>query len=194
MATTTDLGNNVFIDFEPDEFTLPGWDKYRKIHAPVRGMHAQTDTRASGPTFEVDLAGSDIVVTRVQGSIALNRAGCWVVTGRETSDLLEHEQGHYYITYITYVLALQQVRNLTVPVSRARIPPGANAHVRKHHMHNAMAREINTVLAQTQPVMSGLTTDYDAAHPPGTNHSNNRPEQQRWNQRFAASLANGTAL
>jgi hypothetical protein len=56
----------------------------------------------------------------VQGRIALNRSHCWVVSGRETTDLLQHEQGHYYITYIPYVLFPRTCREKAVRLRRQR--------------------------------------------------------------------------
>lgn len=191
----TDLGNDVFIDFEPDEFQLNGWAKFHQVpRSPVSGMHAQTRVQGSAPTFGVAIDGSDIVVTRVQGRIRIARGQTWVVTGRETPELLEHEQGHYYITYIPYVLALQSIRSLQVPVAQAHIPRGASAHQQQTLMHNAVVRHIQPILTQSQSRMTQLTSQYDTATPPGTNHGINRPQQQQWNQRFAQSLANGTAL
>jgi hypothetical protein len=189
----TNLGDNVFIDVEPDEFQL-SWTRFHKVPASTNGMDAQTSTDAAPPSFTVAVSGTDVVVTRVQGRVALNRTHCWVVSGRETNQLLEHEQGHYYITYIPYVLALQAIRALTVPLARVHIPHGATQHVRDRLMHNAITLQARGVLSRSQTTMTRLTREYDARQPPGTDHSRNQPEQQRWNQRFATSLTMGTAL
>jgi hypothetical protein len=189
----TNLGNNVFIEAQPDEFQLAGWSKYRTVaNSPVRGMDAQTRTDAGAPTIDIGDDGSDIIVTRVQGQVALNRSHCWVVSGRKTADLLQHEQGHYYITYISYVLALQAIKDLTAPLST--IPARVTGHHRQALMHNAIILQARTVLSQAQARMSRLTSQYDALSPPGTDHSRNRPQQQFWNQRFATSLVSGSPL
>jgi hypothetical protein len=189
----TNLGNSVFIDAQPDEFQLAAWLKYRTLaNSPVPGIDAQTKTDAGAPTIDVGDDGSDIIVTRVQGKIALNRSHCWVVSGRETTDLLQHEQGHYYITYIPYVLALQAIKDLTAPLST--IPARVTGHHRQALMHNAIILQARTVLSQAQARMSQLTSQYDALYPPGTDHSRNGPQQQFWNQRFATSLVSGSPL
>lgn len=191
----TNLGNDVFIDFEPDEFQLKGWAKFRQVpKSPVLGMHAQTRVQGLAPTFDIAIDGSDIVVTRVQGHIRIARGQTWVVTGRETPELLEHEQGHYYITYIPYVLALQAIRSLQVPMAHAHVPRGASPHQQQTLMHNAAVRRIQPIVTQSQSRMTQLTSQYDMAVAPGTNHGINRTQQQQWNQRFAQSLASGTAL
>ena len=189
----TDLGRRVLIDFEPDEFRLTGWSKYRPITtSPGGNIFAQTGTDARAPTFDVDVDGSDVVVTRVQGRIAIQRAQSWVVTGHDTNELLEHEQGHYYITYITYVRMLQAIRDLrVVRSSAASLPAG---HHRQTSMHNAITRLVQPLLSTAQTRMSQLTTQYDALLPPGTDHGRNRPEQAAWNARFASSLVSGAAL
>jgi hypothetical protein len=189
----TNLGDNVFIDFEPAEFQL-SWTRFRKIHASTNGMDAQTMTNAGPPSFDVAVSGTDIVVTRVQGRVALNRGHCWVVSGRETAQLLEHEQGHYYITYIPYVVTLQAIRALTIPLARVHIPHGASQRARDQLMHNAIALQARGLVSKAQTAMTKLGRQYDATQPPGTDHSRNRPEQQQWNQRFATSLTMGTAL
>jgi hypothetical protein len=124
--------------------------------------------------------------------VAINKGRSWVVSGHETPELLEHEQGHYYITYIPYVLMLQAIRDLRVSNSSAvSLPAG---HHRQTTMHNAITRLVQPLLTQTQMRMSQLTRDYDATQPPGTYHGSNRPEQQAWNSRFAASLVSGAPL
>ncbi len=190
----TNLGDNVSIDFEPDEFQLSGWSKHKTVSSSVNGMDAQTATNGGPPSFVVAASGADIVVTSVKGRVALTRADCWVVKGRETSQLLEHEQGHYYITYITYVVMLQAIRALKVPIASANIPRTASQAQRNTLMHNAITLRARTLVNNAQSRMSALTRDYDAPKPPGTNHSMNRPEQAVWNQRFATSLLQGSAL
>lgn len=189
----TDLGQNVFIEVNDGEFMMTDWSKYRRIHARVNGMDAQTRVTGTAPTFEVAIDGTDVVVTRVQGHVLLVRHDCWVVSGTETSDLLQHEQGHYYITYIPYVQALQAIRLLRAPIATAHIPstPGRG---QQTHMHNAMIHLVQSILSDAQARMSQLTFQYDAQDPPGTDHGRNRPEQAVWNQRFAASLASGSVL
>jgi hypothetical protein len=189
----TNLGREVFIDFEPDEFRLTNWSKFRPVPtSPGNNIWAETSTDGRAPTFEVAVDGSDVVVTRVQGHVVINRGRSWVVRGHESNELLEHEQGHYYITYIPYVRMLQAIRDLRVSHSPAvNLPAG---HHRQTAMHNAITRLVQPLLSQAQARMSQLTRDYDALTPPGTDHSRNRIEQQAWNNRFAASLASGAAL
>lgn len=191
----TDLGNDVFIDCEADEYQLNGWTKFHQRSAShIRGIDAQTSVQAQAPAFDIAIDGSDIVVTRVQGRIRIDRAQTWVVTGRDTPALLEHEQGHYYITYIPYVLGLQAIRALRVPLTQAHLPRGASDHQRQVLMHNAVQHRIRTISANTQSQITQLNRQYDMELPPGTNHSKNLPQQQQWNNRFAQSLASGTAL
>jgi len=116
---------------------------------------------------------------------------CWN-EGSPSAAALEHEQGHYYITYIPYVLSLQAIKDLTAPLST--IPARVTGHHRQTLMHNAIILQARNVLNQAQARMSQLTSDYDALYPPGTDHSRNRPQQQIWNQRFATSLASGSPL
>ncbi len=185
------IGNNVFIDFEPDEFQLSGWTKYRGPVPRNRGnviAHTSTGTRA--PTFDIGTDGSDIVVTRVQGRVAINQNQSWVVTASQSQQLLEHEQGHYYITYMPYVIALRDFRDLRVPIASAAIPRGANVRVQQQLMRNVMQRRINTLMTNAGTAMTRLNSQYDR----DTNHGLNVPQQNQWNQRFWTSLTNGTPL
>ena len=190
----TNLGDDVFIDFEPNEFQFNGWAMFRQIGAPVRGLFAQTGILNMAPTFDINVDRTDIVVTRVQGRIRIDRGQTWVVTGRQTSDLLVHEQGHYYIAYVPYVLELKAIRALRIPLVQANIPRNANAHVRQTLMHNAVVRRIRPIHDQSATRTRQLHTQYDMASPPGTNHGRNASEQQQWNNRFAQSLLGGSAL
>lgn len=191
----TDLGDSVFIEFEADEFQLANWSKFRQLtNSPVQGRYAQTATTGHAPTFTVGTDSGDVVVTRVQGRVALNRPQCWVVTSRQSAQLLQHEQGHYYITYIGYVLMLQAIRALRIPVSQVHIPRGASAQGRQVAQRNAITRRVQGLLTSTSQRANQLTADYDAPQPPGTNHGANTSAQQAWNQRFAVSLTQGTPL
>ena len=187
----TNLGNDVLIDFERDEFQLNGWAKFHRLAASgVPGINSQIDVNSQPPTFDIAMDGNDIVVTRVQGGIRIDRAQTWVVSGHETDDLLEHEQGHYYIIYISYVFALKAIRALRVPVAKTHIPIGVSAHQQQTIMHNTVILRIRPIFAQSQSRMTQLTSQYDTE----TNHGINRPEQQEWNRRFARSLVSGTEL
>jgi hypothetical protein len=189
----TDLGNGVFIEFQPDEFQLAGWAKHRPISsAPIPNQDANTRAKGDPPTFDVGDDGNNIIVSRVQGKVALDLSQCWVVSARATTALLTHEQGHYYITYIPYVLALQAIKDLTAPLST--VPARATGPLRQQLMHDAIVPKAQTILNQAQARMSQLTSDYDATNPPGTNHGLNGPEQMAWNGRFATSLLSGSPL
>lgn len=190
----SDLGNSVFLDFEPNEYQLTGWTSYTPITAPRRGMNAQTDVDIHGPTFTTGTDGTDITVTRVQGYIRIRRSNSWVSTPNATAELLEHEQGHYYIGYIPYVLALKDIRRLRIPLSSAHVSARDSEHTRQTKMRNAVTLRIRSMMQSAQQTMATLSTQYDAELPPGTNHGRNRPEQAAWNQRFARAIANGTPI
>ena len=51
---TTNLGNDVFIDADPDEFMLKGWVKFQQLKASsVPGIDAHLEARGDPPTFDI---------------------------------------------------------------------------------------------------------------------------------------------
>lgn len=190
-----DLGNSVSIDYEQSDYSMTGWSNFDEVDAAKEaGIDAFTKPICDPPTFDVDTDGTNIFVKSVSGKIRITKTSSWVVKSKQSANLLEHEQGHYYISYITYTLMLKEIKKLTVPLSSAGINPKAPDQVKQTMMKNAIILKVQPMVTAAGQTMSKLNKEYDAESAPGTNHGLNRDEQAKWNTKFSTALSSGTAL
>lgn len=190
-----DLGNNVSVDYEPSEYNLTSWTSFTEVDTPKEaGIDAFTKPDCDVPTIETDIVGNDIVVTSVKGKIRINKTSSWVVKSKESSKLLEHEQGHYYINYVAYTMGLKEIKKVTVPVAGSGITSTTPPNMKKAAMINAVKPKITTIWNNITATMSTNSKSYDAEQSPGTNHGQNATEQANWNTKFSSALSGGTAI
>lgn len=190
-----DLGNNVKLDYDSSEYSLTAWTSFTEVDTSKKDNYdAYTKVDCDVPVIETDIVGDDIVVISVKGKIRINKSLSWVVKSKQSSKLLEHEQGHYYIHYVAYTLGLKEIKKVTVPVAGSGITSNTPPNMKKTAMINAVKPKITAIWNTIASTMSTNNKAYDDEKSPGTNHGQNATDQTNWNTKFSNALANGTAI
>jgi len=151
------------------------WSEFRPVNQRPAGVpeDAQISIRTLTFTFRTHQAGGqNCRVTGATVSIGVNRGSSWVVRGRESAALLQHEQGHYNIT----ALGTRDLYNQVLGLTAARCP------------------DINTQAQRLQRQIQTQITQTNRRYDDRTNHGNNATAQRTWDAsiRSAMQNANGT--
>jgi len=150
------------------------WAKFKKIDTPPRG--AGTDAHIEvlysnppGKRFKVVKEGKYFRLANVHFVLKLVPARTWVVKGKESKDLLRHEQGHWDIVGLLareYQREIKKLRGDSVSQLKARFRK-LEARVQ------AKGERLNTG--------AGL---YDTQ----TDHGRNKAQQKRWDALIASCM------
>ena len=90
------------------------WDDFTEVDSAPDGAGESAFIKAVFPfSYDYDSNGSSARITAVTMSISMDGSASWVVTDDESSDLLEHEQGHYGITALGARDLFRQLSALT---------------------------------------------------------------------------------
>lgn len=112
--------------------------------------------------------GNAIAVTDATVDITMVTAQSWVVSGQTTTDLLQHEQGHYDIT----ALGAREFYNALIQLTARSV--------------RELQTKISTAHSKYQHKINRANIRYDNQ----TNHSQNVQVQQQWDQSIATEKQN----
>jgi predicted secreted Zn-dependent protease len=107
-------------------------------------------------------------VTSANIAIAVDRGSSWVARGRESTALLQHEQGHYNITALGARDFYNQLLGLTAPT----------------------CSEISTRARQLQQSIQTQIDQANNRYDARTDHGNNSTVQRTWNTRIRSVMQN----
>lgn len=144
-------------DFAPQSDRPPGQTEYAQIHP---------ETLISN--LRMGRNGRSVTIGRLDITIRLIRADCWVVVSRKTDELLKHEQGHYDILAI----GARAFYNRLMTLSENSVSDLQN-------YMNDIQRNFNTNVR-----------DVDSRYDTATNHGINTTVQQTWDRQIATAKAN----
>ncbi len=141
------------------------WADYRTFKAPPSDEKLDAYTEGELQTAE----GSDVVnehgLYRMGGyavQVRFLRENSWVVDGRQTPELLAHEQGHFDIIGLSG-------RDMVNDLSALKVESVEN-----------LQREVKRIIDHYQAFKGELSLVYDQQ----TDHSHNRETQKRWEARI----------
>lgn len=136
-----------------------GWREFSRVaERPGSAAEDAEIDLNTDVSYDWGWGGSNYVVTEVRPTISVNEAASWVLQGKESRALLEHEQGHYDITALG-------VREEAKLVSELSASSGA-------HLERARAQ----IRTRIQRKIDAANDRYDAR----TNHGDNQAVQRRW--------------
>jgi hypothetical protein len=149
------------------------WDEFAEVGSSPHGEpeDAYTSARFDYP-FSWENEGRHYHITRATVTMQMVEAECWAVRGRKTDELLSHEQGHYDITGL-------MARDLATALETVSASS-----------HSALTTEVERIAGHYRRHARRLNEQYDEE----TAHGSNRREQDRWHQRIADAISNGTRL
>lgn len=114
--------------------------------------------------------GNVVTVTDATVDITMVTQQCWVVSGKTTNDLLQHEQGHFDIT----ALGAKQFYNALLSITARSI------------------RDMETSISQAHEKYQQKIDRANIRYDSQTNHSQNVKLQQQWDQSIAAEKQSPT--
>lgn len=152
------------------------WDEFR----PRGSRPSGTDEDAQ---ISVQMNGSELKVVRENGRFRLGEgelpvvlvsAESWVITGKQSTELLNHEQGHFDIAGLCYRDIVKQLQKLrTRSTSR-------------------LASEAKRIMEEGDRRADKLSKTYDSSAE--TDHGKDDKRQKAWDDAIAQSKATGKPL
>lgn len=120
-----------------------------------------TRYKFSGVQFDGDKA----IINGFEATLELDPKNSWLKKGKETDELLKHEQGHFDIGRLYLKEALKKMASASF--TRANFQA-----------------ELQRIFSETHKKYTDMGTQYDNE----TNHSINKDEQKKWNAFFSKEL------
>ena len=105
------------------------------------------------------------VTGKLEVVLSLNSNESWVKKGKETDELLKHEQGHFN----TGILCMKELLNRSEIIKE---------------MNEEGMQKLQTLFLEILTKYKKMDVEYDEA----TNHSINKAEQAKWDQFYANEL------
>lgn len=134
------------------------WADFKKLKAPVDGLNAQTRVEMQPATIKTEHGPEGMRIVQLTLRVVLDSENTWVVTGKETAELLEHERLHYRI-------AIEVARELDTQLLALK---GKNA--------GALQTGANKVMATIKRRVQTISDAYDK----DTDHGRVREKQKAW--------------
>jgi hypothetical protein len=152
------------------------WDDFRDIQSRPSGESedATIDMELRPGRLRVVEEGGRHRLGDVVFRMVLNGGGSWVVTSAKSSELLQHEQGHYDIVGLCYRDLVNEARCLS------------------ESSRNRLIRAVRRVMREHDQRADTLTRQYDA--PDETNYGQNSDRQRVWLQQIANCRSSGSRL
>lgn len=118
--------------------------------------------------------GGQYRLGEMEFNMVLNSRGSWVVASAKSSELLNHEQGHYDMAGLCYRDLVNEVRRL------------------RESSRNRLIRAVSRVMREHGQRADTLSRQYDAQEE--TNHGQNSVRQQVWSQQIQNCRTSGARM
>ncbi|MET0122860.1 MAG: DUF922 domain-containing protein [Candidatus Thiodiazotropha sp. 6PLUC9] len=152
------------------------WDDFREVQSRPRGESEDAtiamQLRPSRLRFVVE--GGQHRIGDVEFRMVLNNGNTWVVTSAKSSELLNHEQGHYDIVGLCYRDMVNEIRAL------------------RESSRNRLVRAVRRVMGAQDQRADSLTRTYDSQEE--TNHGLNSSRQEAWSRQIQSCRSSGTRM
>lgn len=147
------------------------WNEFRERSTRPAGVDedAQIKTRTVAGGFRThQRSGEDCRVTSVDIGLSVDRSQTWVIEGRQSTDLLKHEQAHYDITALGTRELYNRVLAITAPE----------------------CSDINDLVQELQDQIQAQIDAADDRYDTRTAHGTNIAVQQNWDAKIRAAKQN----
>jgi hypothetical protein len=163
------------------------WQNFTPVQQPrIRGRDAFTDAPFNinvGFPAHPDQDGS-YRFQNVRITVTMSRASSWVVNGKQSPALLDHEQGHYNITWLVMRELCRDLLDVEWDATVLAATSGTS-----HGQVQARLRQDYDRLTRTaRSDVDRLNTQYDSV--PEANHGLNAGGQSRWDRFFQYVIRN----
>lgn len=149
-----------------------GWGEFRELTGRPEGVEEDAEIHSEGSgddNMPVIRSGGFFRIGSVRIDMTVEDDS-WVVKGKQSDYLLNHEQGHFDITALLW-------RDLANDILSVRA-----------RTSDSLGREVNRIMDRYRPIFDRMTEQYDEE----TNHSLNREAQRRWDERIRNAIERGT--
>lgn len=175
------------------------WKDFRSVQNSLDPPHeASTSTSFNSTGWRVTLTKGEYRVTGFRVNVTLNANDTWATASARTStDLLQHEQGHFDIVGLIARDIVSRVLSLSYDetVVAALKGVGNTPQARINWVTQDFQKDVNKAFLEAKTAMNRLQTDpttkQDGIYDTQTNHSQNTKAQALWDSRFQqAKLSN----
>lgn len=172
------------------------WNDYPEVDTSPNGKHdAQTGILISY-SAPWQLQGSEwsIITDKVSVSVNLNPKTTWVVKGRQTNALLDHEQAHYDIAAVAARTLESELKGLS-----GTIPKSSAANPRKF-ISGRVSRKVTEIVGDvtadgrviTAGALQRVQDRYDDDLTCGSAHGVNKMNQGQWELRISKAFGDAS--
>jgi hypothetical protein len=156
------------------------WNQFKKVAKAPGGAttvaHIEGEYRnPPGRQFQVVQDGKLFKLTDVNLVLKLIRAETWVIKGKESKDLLAHEQGHWDILGLIareYHKEIKKLRGTSVAQLQSRF------------------QKLEARIAEKRDNLNSGSGGYDTE----TDHGREKAQQKKWDALIATCKGSGTDL
>ncbi len=141
------------------------WADFSGIPDPQSNFYASTAYNFSYSFGKVLQVGDSLIVSDFEFVIELDQFKSWVVKGKETDELLAHEQGHFNLGILNGREAINLIKRAKFTKENIRTRPGE-------------------LLQNISKKYNDMSVLYDAE----TKHSIDKEQQGKWNDFFKEQL------
>jgi hypothetical protein len=158
------LAQTIIVDGKKSDGKL-NWSHFSGKVDKSSSYNAHTSYKYNTKMGKVSMLGDSVYIESFDLILYLDQPNSWAKKGKTTDYLLEHEQGHFNIGILC-------VREIMQRYKAARFTP------------QNFTLTMQTIMNETAKKYTAMGFQYDRE----TEHSNNKAEQERWNNFFATEL------
>lgn len=172
------------------------WNDYPEVDTSPNGKHdAQTGILISySAPWQLEGSKWSIKSDKVSVSVSLNPNTTWVVKGRKTNALLDHEQAHYDIAAVAARTLEGELKALggTVPKASAANPG--------KHVGAKVKTKVTQIVGDVTPdgrvntagALQRVQDRYDDDLTCGSDHGSNKTNQGQWELRIGKAFGDAS--
>jgi predicted secreted Zn-dependent protease len=146
------------------------WQDFTKINGRKAGINEDAQIKTLTTKFQPSFTKTDDgwKVKKIDVVMAVSKASSWVVKGKQTTELLQHEQGHYNIM----ALGVRDMYNKIMALTGKT--------------RQAIMDEAKTIMGEVQPTVDEKDDLYDDQ----TDHGNITGSQLKWDKNIRGEMEN----
>ncbi len=135
------------------------WSDFQGRSDESNPFFALTHWNINYKPSDIRVSGENVTVGSFDVTVELDRKESWVKKGKETDELLEHEQGHFNIGLLCMKELLTKEKEASFTKSN-------------------LSSKMQSIFSDVMKKYHDMDDKYDSE----TDHSKNKPEQKRWNE------------